>query len=97
LTNALFYNRKFPKLAPDEKITFYGEAGYKLRVANHFLLHGFIGTNKRDGYIGGAAFYKLDKHILVGVDYKQKSFGINILISNLELYTLSKKPWSYNF
>jgi hypothetical protein len=52
------------------------ELGWKIRVNDWFLLHGYAGTNNVGQYLGSSALFQVNRVVLVGANYKQQTFGL---------------------
>ena len=59
--------------------TFFGELGYKIRIAPPIILHGYGGVNLVGKYVGGAAYVSMQEDLMLGVYYKQGIVGGTLL------------------
>jgi hypothetical protein len=55
--------------------TFYGELGYKLRVAKPIIIHGYTGVNLVGKYAGVSVYTQIQDDLMFGAYYKQGIIG----------------------
>ena len=75
------YTNVLSKTIDKDKVLIPGESafvefGWKIRATDWCILHGYVGDNKNGQYLGASSLFQVNKSVLVGVDYKQKVFGL---------------------
>jgi hypothetical protein len=53
----------------------FAELGYKVRINNFLLLHGYVGTNNVRQYVGGDVLFQLTTNVATGFNYKDNAYG----------------------